>query len=147
MYQKTILIGRVTKVNPGVTKPNKKPQTKFGIVTTSSRFDKVAQEYVEDEQFHRLVSYNQVAEHLGSKIVPGDVLQVEGEIRYSHSEDEQGNKKYFTEIVVTQFPKKLPRFWTKDSQNAVCDSFDQSQPHGYDEGNHSFQDDVPLQAH
>jgi len=46
-------------------------------------------------------------------------------------QDSKGNDCYTTEIVVSDFPKKLPRYWTKNGQSAHANSQQQmSQDNG-----------------
>ena len=61
---------------------------------------------------------DQCAEHVNNKLEPGDLIQVEGELRTRKWQDQSGTDRYTTEIVVNDFPKKLPRYYNRDGQAA-----------------------------
>ena len=56
--------------------------------------------------------------YVAEKLMPGDVVQVEGELRTRKWQDKDGADRFTTEIIVNDFPKKLPRYYTKDGQSA-----------------------------
>jgi single-strand DNA-binding protein len=117
MYQKVILIGRVGQKQLGYTK-TQKPVAQYSLATTKSFKDKQTGDWNEHTEWHRLVSFNQCAEHVNNKLEPGDLIQVEGELRTRKWQDQSGTDRYTTEIVVNDFPKKLPRYYNRDGQAA-----------------------------
>ena len=118
MYQKTLLIGRIGQKQLKYT-GDQKPVAIFSIATTKSYKDKQSGDWVEQTEWHRLVSFNKCAEHVSEKLAPGDVVQVEGELRTRKWQDKDGVDRFTTEIIVNDFPKKLPRYYTKDGQSAT----------------------------
>jgi single-strand DNA-binding protein len=54
-------------------------------------------------QWHTLVFWGKTAEIAAQYCKKGDQIAVEGEIEYRAYDDRDGNKKYITEIRVTQF--------------------------------------------
>lgn len=156
MYQKVILIGRVGQKQLGYTK-TQKPVAQYSLATTRSVKDKQTGQWTEYTEWHRLVSFNQCAEHVNSKLEPGDLLQVEGELRTRKWQDQNGIDRYTTEIVVNDFPKKLPRYYNRDGQAAPANQQAQqrqpSQPIAQAAGQDiinqgpsfdSFDDDIPF---
>jgi len=116
MYQKTLLIGRIGQKQLKYT-GNQKPVAIFSVATAKSYKDKVSGDWVEQTEWHRLVSFNKCAEHVAEKLVPGDVVQVEGELRTRKWQDKDGIDRFTTEIIVNDFPKKLPRYYKNDGQS------------------------------
>ena len=101
MYQKVILIGRVGQKQLGYTK-TQKPVAQYSLATTKSFKDKQTGDWNEHTEWHRLVSFNQCAEHVNNKLEPGDLIQVEGELRTRKWQDKGGQDRYTTEIVADQ---------------------------------------------
>lgn len=146
MYQKIILIGRVGHKKMSVTKNAHKPVVQYSLATTKSTQDKSGS-WVEHTEWHRLVSFSKCAEHVNSKLEPGDLIQVEGEVRARSWQDSQGNNRYITEIVVFDFPKKLPKFFSKDIQSdghRTPQPRQQLESQDFSMQGPSFDDDVPF---
>ncbi len=55
----------------------------------------------ERTEWHRVIVWGKRAEGLGKILVKGDRILVEGKIQTSSYEDNDGNKRYTTEIVAT----------------------------------------------
>lgn len=156
MYQIVILIGRIGQKKLGYTK-TQKPVAQYSLATTKFVKDKQTGDWNEDTEWHRLVSFNQCAEHVNNKLEPGDLIQVEGELRTRKWQDPSGTDRYTTEIVVNDFPKKLPRYYNRDGQAAPAQpQAPQRQPsqpmaQAADQGHmnegpsfDSFDDDIPF---
>jgi single-strand DNA-binding protein len=114
MFNEVILIGRVGKKASGHT-VSQNPFTNFSLATTKSFKDKQTGEWKESTEWHQLVSFNACAEHIAEKVEAGDLLLVKGELRTRKWTDAAGIDRYTTEIVVSEFPRKLPRFFTQSS--------------------------------
>ena len=65
--------------------------------------------------WHRLTCWDQLAGLVEQYVRKGDPLWVEGEIRHSTSEDEDGAKRFWTEIVVSRVIFLRPRRESSDS--------------------------------
>ena len=65
--------------------------------------------------WHRLTFWDQLAGLVEQYVRKGDPLWVEGELRYSTSEDEDGEKLFWTEIVVSRVIFLRPRRESGDS--------------------------------
>ena len=59
-------------------------------------------EKVEDTQWHTLVAWGKTAEIADRYLDKGSRVAVEGRLKYNTYEDKEGNKRYFTEVVVGQ---------------------------------------------
>ncbi|WP_444928270.1 single-stranded DNA-binding protein (plasmid) [Microbulbifer sp. TRSA002] len=120
MYQIVFLIGRVGQKQFGYTKSHHKPVLNYSLATTKSKMNKKTGNWDEETEWHRLVSFNQCAEHVNDKLEPGDVIQVEGELRTRKWQDQSGTDHFTTETVVNDFPKELPRYYKQDGQAALA---------------------------
>ena len=127
MYQKLILIGRVGQKKLSFTH-SQQPVVQYSVATSKSFRDRESGNWTEKTEWHRLVSFEKCADHVHSKLATGDLIQVEGELRTRQWQDKNGTDHYTTEVVVNDFPKKLPRFYQRNGQASSGESFAGSQP-------------------
>ena len=129
MLNKAQLIGRLGQKDVRST-PNGMQVVSFSIATTKSLKDKETGEWKENTEWHRCVSFNKTAEHIGMNVEPGDLLFLEGELRTRKWQTQSGEDRYTTEIVVNDFPRKLPKYFSKNgSQQAAPTPQPQQQAH------------------
>jgi len=70
------------------------------LATTESWKDKSTNEPVERTEWHRLVLFRRLAEVVGEYCRKGDKLFVEGKLQTRKWQDDGGNDRYSTEVVV-----------------------------------------------
>jgi single-strand DNA-binding protein len=129
MLNKAQLIGRLGQKDVRST-PNGMQVVSYSIATTKSLKDKETGEWKENTEWHRCVSFNKTAEHIGMNVEPGDLLFLEGELRTKKWQTQSGEDRYTTEIVVNDFPRKLPKYFSKNgSQQAAPTPQPQQQAH------------------
>ncbi len=129
MLNKAQLIGRLGQKDVRST-PNGMQVVSYSIATTKSLKDKETGEWKENTEWHRCVSFNKTAEHIGMNVEPGDLLFLEGELRTRKWQTQSGEDRYTTEIVVNDFPRKLPKYFSKNgSQQAAPTPQPQQQAH------------------
>lgn len=68
-------------------------------VATNRRWTGRTGETQEETQWHRIVAWNKLAEIVEQYLKKGDRVYVEGRIQYRQWEDQNGQKRYTTEIV------------------------------------------------
>lgn len=73
---------------------------KVSLATTRTWTDGSGEQ--ERTEWHRLTFWGRLAEIVERYIHKGDRLYVEGRIEYSESEDDRGNKRYWTDINVQE---------------------------------------------
>jgi single-strand DNA-binding protein len=105
---KVILIGRIGKLN------DLKTAMKYSLATTKSVKNSQTGDWDEKTEWHQLVSFKKCSDYVRNNLQPGDHVQIEGELQTSKWQDSQGIDRYTTEIVVFDFPKKLPKYWSKE---------------------------------
>lgn len=129
MLNKAQLIGRLGQKDVRST-PNGLQVVSYSIATTKSLKDRETGEWKENTEWHRCVSFNKTAEHIGMNVEPGDLLFLEGELRTRKWQTQSGEDRYTTEIVVNDFPRKLPKYFSKNgSQQAAPAPQPQQQAH------------------
>ena len=94
---KVILVGRVgkdpeTKHLEGGTTLSKFPLATNEVYTKNG-------EKVENTEWHNIILWRRLAEIAEEYVKKGDLLYIEGRIRTRTYDDQQGVKKYFTEII------------------------------------------------
>jgi single-strand DNA-binding protein len=60
-------------------------------------------EKVEDVQWHYLVGWGKVAEIMHSIMKKGQEVAIQGKLAHRSYEDDQGVKRYISEVVVSEF--------------------------------------------
>ena len=69
------------------------------VATSSSWKDKSSGENQERTEWHRIVLYNRLGEIAGEYLKKGSKVYVEGSLRTSKWQDQNGNDRYTTEIL------------------------------------------------
>ena len=62
-------------------------------------------EKVEDTQWHNIVAWGKLAEVMTKVLVKGNEVTVKGKLVHRSYNDNQGIKRYITEVVVSEFLK------------------------------------------
>ncbi len=78
--------------------------TKVGKVSlaTNRTFQNRQGQQQERTEWHRLTFFARLADIVEQYVTKGDRLYVEGRLEYSQTQDDQGNTRYWTDIVVTE---------------------------------------------
>jgi single-strand DNA-binding protein len=74
---------------------------KFSLATTES-YKNDAGEKISETSWHNIVAWNGLASIAEKYLNKGREVAVEGRITYRNYEDKDGQKKYFTEIILSQ---------------------------------------------
>jgi single-strand DNA-binding protein len=96
---KVLLIGNVGAEPEVRTTPSGTRVAKLSIATNRTFSDRSGQQQ-EKTEWHRLTFFGKVADIVERYVHKGDRLYVEGRLEYSQTQDDQGNVKYWTDIVV-----------------------------------------------
>lgn len=78
-----------------------KKVARFSMATTES-YKNEAGEKITETSWHNIVAWNGLATIAERFLTKGKEVAVEGRISYRNWEDKDGNKKYFTEIILSQ---------------------------------------------
>ena len=71
----------------------------LSIATSESWTDNQTGEKKEKTEWHRVVFFRRIAEVCGEYLKKGSSVYIEGSLRTRDWEDDQGNKRYTTEII------------------------------------------------
>lgn len=74
---------------------------KVSLATNRSFQDRTGQQQ-ERTEWHRLTFFGRLADIVEQYVKKGDRLYAEGRIEYSQTQDEQGNTRYWTDVVVNE---------------------------------------------
>ncbi len=96
---KVILIGNLGSDPEVKYTPNGAPVANFSLATNESWNDKDGQRQ-ERTEWHRLVLWSKLAEIAGQYLKKGAKIYVEGRLQTRSWDDQSGQKRYMTEIVV-----------------------------------------------
>ena len=97
---KVILIGNLGSDPEVKYTPSGVPVANFSLATTESWSDKTSGERQERTEWHRLVLWRRLAEIAGQYLKKGSKLYVEGKLQTRSWDDQNGQKRYTTEVVV-----------------------------------------------
>lgn len=120
---KVIIIGRLGTDPETKTVATGSAVTRMSVATSESWVDRDGQKQ-ERTEWHRVVVWGKLAEICGKYLAKGRQVFVEGRLQTRSWEDNQGQKKYTTEIVATNV-----QFLS--AQNSASDSAGSSASGGY----------------
>lgn len=98
---KVILIGNAGSEPEVRTTPSGVKVAKLSLATSRTFADRSGQQQ-EKTEWHRLTFWDRLAEVVERYVHKGDRLYVEGRLEYSQTQDESGNPRYWTDIVVRE---------------------------------------------
>jgi len=95
---KVMLIGHVGKDPELKYTPGNVAIANFSVATTESYKDKSGN-LQERTEWHRIVTFNRIAEVMGEYLKKGQQVYVEGRLQHRSWDDDKGVKRYITEVV------------------------------------------------
>ncbi len=96
---KVMLIGNVGAEPEIRTVSGGRKVAKVSIATNRSFTDRSGQRQ-EKTEWHRCTFFERLADLVEQYVHKGDRIYVEGQLEYSQTEDDKGNVRYWTDIVV-----------------------------------------------
>lgn len=99
---KVILLGHVGQQPEISYLNNGSPVTKISLATTNHWKDKQTGEKKESTEWHRIVSFNKLAEIISQYVQKGSKIYIEGKLQTRKWEDNEGNTRYTTEVLATE---------------------------------------------
>jgi single-strand DNA-binding protein len=142
---KVILVGNCGNDPESRTMPNGNPVANVSIATSETWKDKNTGEKQEKTEWHRVIFFNKQAEVVNQYVKKGSKLYIEGRLQ-TRSWDQDGVKRYTTEIVASEFQFLDPAQSAGQSQSAPSSKPHQSaqqqgQPQAAPD---NFDDDIPF---
>jgi len=99
---KVILIGRLGADPQMRQTPSGSAVTNLRLATNDGYKDKQTGQFVDTTEWHRVVLFNKLAEIAGQYLKKGRPVYIEGRIRTTKWQDQQGQDRYTTEIVANE---------------------------------------------
>lgn len=96
---KVMLIGNLTRDPEVRTTPQGVPVASFGLATNLTWKDQSGNRQTKAE-FHNIVAWRKLGETCGQYLKRGSKVFVEGRLQTRSWDDQSGNKKYRTEIIL-----------------------------------------------
>ena len=97
---KVILIGHLGDAPTVRQMPNGEMVANFSLATTESWRDRQSGQMVERTEWHRVSMYRKLAEIAGQYLHKGSKVYIEGKLQTRKWQDQQGQDRYTTEVVV-----------------------------------------------
>jgi len=115
---KSILVGNVGNDPEIKTFENGSKVANFSLATSENWKDKNGEKQ-EATEWHNIAVFGKLADIVESYVKKGQQLYVEGKIKTRSWDDQDGNKKYMTEIVLNGFGDALQMLGKKDDNDQV----------------------------
>lgn len=71
-------------------------------IATNDSYKNAKGEKVEDTQWHNLIAWGKTADIIEQYLKKGNEIAIEGKLTHNSYEDKDGNKRYSTEVVVSE---------------------------------------------
>lgn len=104
---KVILVGNLGQDPEVRYMPNGNAVANITLATSDSYKDKNSGQMVDKPEWHRVVFFGKLAEVVGEYCRKGSQIYVEGKLQTRKWNDQQGQEKYTTEIVVDGFTGQM----------------------------------------
>ena len=104
---KVILVGNLGKDPEIRTLQDGTKLATFTLATSESWNDRASGERKEKTEWHRVVIFNAIAKVAEQYLKKGSKIYIEGKLQTRQWEDQSGQKRYSTEVVLSGFDSKL----------------------------------------
>ena len=131
---KVILVGNLGNDPEVRYMPNGNAVANLSLATSESWKDQQGQ-VQERTEWHRLTMYRRLAEIAGEYLKKGSQIYVEGKLQTRKWQDQQGQDKYTTEIIVDQ----MQMLGGRNNNGGGNQGNNQNQGGGYNQGNNQNQ--------
>ncbi|AJQ52272.1 MAG: single-stranded DNA-binding protein [Rickettsia conorii subsp. raoultii] len=146
---KVILIGNVGRDPEMRTTGEGKKIINLSLATTETWKDRITSERKERTEWHRVVIFSEgLVSVVERYVTKGSKLYIEGSLQTRKWNDNSGQEKYTTEVVLQNFNSQLILLDSKNSNNHTQDSGHNEYKHP-ETKNHSFDhsdldDEIPF---
>lgn len=151
---KVILVGNLGQDPELRHMPSGGAVTNISLATSESWKDKQTGEQKEKTEWHRVVFMGKLAEVAGEYLKKGSQVYVEGKLQTRKWQDQSGQERYTTEVMVDSFNGVMQMLGGKPeggnqqsrqrNQTAQQPAPQRSYSPGYNEPPASFDDDIPF---
>jgi len=122
---KAIILGNVTH-DPQIKKlPSGRSVASFSVATNRYWTDKTSGEKKSQVEFHNVITFGKLAEIAQNYLKKGSLVYIEGHLRTRNWQDQQGNKRYRTEIIAERIqlgPKGGEKIETPEAVEEIAET-------------------------
>jgi single-strand DNA-binding protein len=101
LRNKVQLIGNLGNQPEIITLESGKKLAKFNLATNDS-YKNAQGEKITDTQWHNIIAWGNTAQIIEQYVNKGEEIAIEGKLTSRSYDDKDGNKRYITEIVVSE---------------------------------------------
>ncbi|MFO7986858.1 MAG: single-stranded DNA-binding protein [Desulfatiglandaceae bacterium] len=139
---KVILIGRLGKDPEVRYTPSGVGVANFPLATSREWKDKNSGEKQESTEWHRIVAWRRLGEICGEYLKKGSQIYIEGRLQTRSWEDQDGNKRWTTEIIAQNM--QMLDSQDKSSREQFGGAESQSDQYPAEEPLNVPEDDIPF---
>ena len=140
---KVILVGNLGKDPEVKYLENGTAVANFTVATSESYKDKEGKR-IDQTEWHNVVVWRKLAEIAETYLKKGSQIYLEGKLRTRSWEDQQGNKRYATEVVADTFTMLGKKEESQSSQNAQNSFTPSNNPTTSSQDKLEEEDDLPF---
>jgi single-strand DNA-binding protein len=115
---KVILVGNVGQDPEVRYMPNGGAVANLTLATSESYKDKNTGQQVDKTEWHKVSFFGKLAEIIGEHVRKGQQLYIEGKLQTRKWQDQQGQDRYTTEIIVDGFSGAMQMLGGKSEQSS-----------------------------
>jgi len=151
---KVILVGNLGAKPEIKYASNGNAISNLSVATSESWTDKNTGQKQERTEWHRVSLFGKVAEIAGQYLDKGSKVYVEGKLQTRKWQDQSGQDRYTTEVVISGFSGTLQMLDRRDDSNSSMQSQPQSTPQPAQNAQQApsitpvaqdeFEDDIPF---
>ena len=141
---KVILVGNLGQDPEVKYMPSGGAVANITIATSESWIDKNSSEKKEKTEWHRVVIFGKLAEVAGEYLRKGSQVYIEGQLQTRKWQDQNGQDRYTTEVVVQGFNGVMQMLGGKSQGGQPKQPAPNQAAPQYDEPPMSFDDNIPF---
>ena len=141
---RVILVGHLGQDPEVRYMPNGNAVANFSVATSESWKDKQTGETRDRTEWHRVVVFGKLAEIAGEYIKKGTQVYLEGQLQTQKWQDQSGQDRYTTEVVLNPIGGTLQILGGRDSDNTSQQQAQQSKPQTSAQQNEFIDDEISF---
>ena len=141
---RVILVGNLGQDPEVRYMPNGNAVANFSVATSESWKDKQTGETRDRTEWHRVVVFGKLAEIAGEYIKKGTQVYLEGQLQTQKWQDQSGQDRYTTEVVLNPIGGTLQILGGRDSDNTSQQQAQQSKPQTSAQQNEFIDDEISF---
>ena len=141
---RVILVGHLGQDPEVRYMPNGNAVANFSIATSESWKDKQTGENRDKTEWHRVVVFCKLAEIAGEYLKKGSQVYLEGQLQTRKWQDQSGQDRYTTEVVINPLGGTLQILGGRDSDNTSQQQAQQSKPQTSAQQNEFIDDEISF---